>query len=426
MSKVQTDAVSHRESGNRRAGSLGVVFLTVFVDLLGFGMVLPLLPVYARELMTDYGSVEKAWILGLLMTCYSVAQLLFAPLWGRVSDHVGRRPILLLSLAGSTCFYALFGLATMWGSLTWMFLSRIGGGIAGATIPTAQAYIADVTPRHQRTRGMALIGVAFGLGFTFGPLLGALALVNAATAHLSPWPGFVAALLSAGSLLLAVFRLAESIDWEAERGERKWFSFQALSDALAVPSIVLLLTTLFFSSFGFAAFEGTLSLVLADFLGLERGGYQILLAYAYIGFVQTVVQGGLVRWLARFTSDGILATSGAAIAVSGYLLLAVGAHPQTGGALLSMVAASIIVSGLGFIYPSVNALISRRSDPAKQGGILGLGASLGSLARISGIVVAMRLRAWEATLPFWLAAMLMVLGTAAIILGVRRGRDWPG
>lgn len=424
MTRTRPDDALQRPSAS--AGSLGVVFLTVFVDLLGFGMVLPLLPVYGRELMTDYGAVEKAWILGLLMTCYSIAQLLFAPLWGRVSDHVGRRPILLLSLASSTCFYALFGLATMWGSLGWMFLSRIGGGIAGATIPTAQAYIADVTPRQQRTRGMALIGVAFGLGFTFGPLLGALALLNAATAHLSPWPGFVAALLSAAALALAVFRLAESIDWQAERSEPNWFTLGALRDALAVPSIVLLLATLFLSSFGFAAFEGTLSLVLADFLGLERGGYQILLAYAYIGFVQTLVQGGLVRWLARFTPDGVLAVSGAAIAVGGYLLLAVGSHPQTGGPLMSMVAASIIVSGLGFIYPAVNALISRRSDPAKQGGILGLGASLGSLARIGGVVVAMRLRAWEATLPFWLAAALMVLGTGAVFVGVRRGRDWPG
>lgn len=423
MTRTQPDVLQRPAAS---AGSLGVVFLTVFVDLLGFGMVLPLLPVYGRELMSDYGAVEKAWILGLLMTCYSIAQLLFAPLWGRVSDHIGRRPILLLSLASSTCFYALFGLATMWGSLGWMFLSRIGGGIAGATIPTAQAYIADVTPRQQRTRGMALIGVAFGLGFTFGPLLGALALLNAATAHLSPWPGFVAALLSAAALALAVFRLAESIDWQAERSEPRWFTLEALRDALAVPSIVLLLATLFLSSFGFAAFEGTLSLVLADFLGLERGGYQILLAYAYIGFVQTLVQGGLVRWLAQFTPDGVLAVSGAAIAVGGYLLLAVGSHPQTGGPLMSMVAASIIVSGLGFIYPAVNALISRRSDPAKQGGILGLGASLGSLARIGGIVVAMRLRAWEATLPFWLAAALMVLGTGAVFVGVRRGRDWPG
>lgn len=162
-------------SSARRA-PLGIIFITVFIDLLGFGIVLPLLPRYAKHFEADGKT------LGLLMASFSAMQFLFAPLWGRVSDRVGRRPVLILGLAGSAFFYALFGYCTSLGAegtwlglgvLPWLFLCRIGAGIAGATIPTAQAYIADVTGPAERGKGMALIGAAFGIGFTFGPLLGA-------------------------------------------------------------------------------------------------------------------------------------------------------------------------------------------------------------------------------------------------------------
>lgn len=162
-------------SSSRRA-PLAIIFLTVFIDLLGFGIVLPLLPRYAKHFEADGRT------LGLLMASFSAMQFLFAPVWGRVSDRVGRRPILMLGLAGSAFFYSLFGYCTSlgstgtllgWGVLPWLFLCRIGAGIAGATIPTAQAYIADVTGPTERAKGMALIGAAFGIGFTFGPLLGA-------------------------------------------------------------------------------------------------------------------------------------------------------------------------------------------------------------------------------------------------------------
>src|SRR5580704_14174711 len=128
-------------SGTSGKASLLVIFLTVFIDLLGFGIVLPLLPVYGRQFGVDQHGVE----LGLLMASFSAMQFMFAPLWGRLSDRIGRRPVLIVGLAGSTFFYALFGFATMWRSLTWLFITRLGAGIAGATISTTQAYIADVT-----------------------------------------------------------------------------------------------------------------------------------------------------------------------------------------------------------------------------------------------------------------------------------------
>ena len=129
-----------------RRGSLLVIFLTVFIDLLGFGMVLPLLPIYAKQFTTD----NTGLIIGLLMASFSAMQFLFAPMWGRLSDRIGRRPVLMIGLAGSVLFYTMFGLATVWKSLTGLFISRIGAGIAGATIPTTQAYIADTTSLEGR------------------------------------------------------------------------------------------------------------------------------------------------------------------------------------------------------------------------------------------------------------------------------------
>ncbi len=181
-------------SESPRSGSLLVIFLTVFVDLLGFGMVIPLLPIYAEQFTLDESGLQ----LGLLMASFSAMQFLFAPMWGRLSDRIGRRPVLMIGLAGSVLFYALFGFATVLGSIRLLFVARIGAGIAGATISTAQAYIADTTSLQNRAKGMALIGAAFGLGFTFGPLFAYVALPRAARAipglgpvmprrHCRPW-----------------------------------------------------------------------------------------------------------------------------------------------------------------------------------------------------------------------------------------------
>jgi len=241
---------------------------------------------------------------------------------------------------------------------------------------------------------------------------------------LSPWPGFAASALSGVAFLVAVFRLSESLDRQVASPSRTHVDVTSLRTALAIPSIGLLLATVFLSYFSFASFEATLSLSLATFLGIERGGYQILLAFAYIGFVQALVQGGVVRWMAKFTSDGVLCTIGVALAIGGYLGLAAAADPHAGGPRMLMAAASVVVSGLGFIYPSTNALISRRSDPAKQGGILGIGEGLNSLARISGILLAMRLHSLGHSVPFWVAAGLMGLVLVLVSMAVQRGRDW--
>ena len=229
-------------------GSLLVIFLTVFIDLLGFGIVLPLLPLYADQFGTD----PSGWVIGMLMASFSIMQFLFAPVWGALSDRFGRRPIIMVGLAGSVVFYTLFGVAAIYKSLSWLFITRIGAGIAGATIPTAQAYIADTTTRENRTRGMALIGMAFGLGFTLGPLFAFFAVPTGGNP--GPGPGFVAAALSLVAFLLAVFLLPESLRSDSEKSSRRWLDWSAWGQALSDRAILLLLIGFFICIFSFANF----------------------------------------------------------------------------------------------------------------------------------------------------------------------------
>ena len=232
-------------------------------------MVLPLLPIYGQHFAEMHGFTEQqiGLVVGLLMSSFSAMQFLFVPIWGRLSDRFGRRPIVILGLAGSTLFYAMFGVATMWRSLTGLFITRIGAGIAGATISTAQAFIADCTGKQERAKGMALIGAAFALGFTVGPVLGGAALLAGGEAATSPWPGFLAAALSGAALLLAIFRLPESLSRDSESAARSLFDRRGLQAALSRPSIGLLLLASFVAVFSFANFESTLSLQIKQMVG---------------------------------------------------------------------------------------------------------------------------------------------------------------
>lgn len=409
--------------------SLLIIFLTVFIDLLGFGMVLPLLPLYAKVFGGAMDEATLGWTIGLLMASFSAMQFLFAPLWGRLSDRVGRRPVLMIGLAGSVAFYTLFAIATLQQSLWLLFVARIGAGIAGATIPTAQAYIADTTSLDQRARGMALIGAAFGLGFTFGPLIGAVGFLAGGETidqvELSPWPGYLAAGLSAVALLLAIFKLPESRRPTSASAVHRPFDPAALRLALGVPSVPLLLLTFFVAVFSFANFESTLSLLLnaqATAGGFEFAPRNVLYVFAFVGFVLSFAQGFLVRRLATRLPEAMLASIGAAVSIVGFVLLALAS--QSGSLALLLGALVVEVTGFAFVTPSIQSLISRRSDPAKQGSILGVAQSAGSLARIVGPVAGVRLFAESATLPFWSAAGLMMVGWVLIGFAARGGEDF--
>lgn len=404
-------------------GSLLVIFLTVFIDLLGFGMVLPLLPIYADQ----FPSIDSSgWMLGALMASFSAMQFIFAPMWGWLSDRIGRRPVLMIGLASSVLFYTLFGIATIQENLILLFVARIGAGIAGATISTAQAYIADSTTLENRSKGMALIGMAFGLGFTFGPLLGFLA-VPTRDAAPGPLPGFVAAGMSAVALLLAVFWLPESRSRDSKAVGRKIFDFSGFRLAISIPSIALLLCAIFVCLFSFASFETTLSLLIkqgkdgaASVFQFSWG--QVCLTYAFIGLTLALVQGGLVRRMAGRVSEGSLAAFGAMTEVVGFGLVLVAVSQQSVAWLLT--ALGVVVAGFAFMQPSLNALLSRRSDPEKQGMILGIGQSFSSMARILGAALGIPLLKMYVSLPYYVATGLMLLGFVLVLLASKSGKDY--
>jgi MFS family permease len=318
----------------------------------------------------------------------------------------------------------MFGLATMMSSFWLLFASRVGAGISGATISTAQAYIADTTSLGERPRGMALIGVAFGCGFTLGPLFGFLAVPQGDQA--GPWPGFAAAALSAFALLLAWGLLPESLHAESESAARRRFHLQALRDALVIPSIGLLLVALFVCGFSVACLETTLGLLIKGDEGsggaFEFGWKGLCLTFAMVGFTLVVVQGGIVRPLSRRVSEGRLAAFGALVEVFGFGMMIYSIRYESVTVLF--IALVLVVSGFAFIQPSLQSLVSRRSDPAHQGAVLGVGQSVGALARIFGSFTGIPLLYLDHTLPYYVGAALMAVSLVLIIIAAGRGQDY--
>ncbi|MFV0445020.1 MAG: MFS transporter [Planctomycetaceae bacterium] len=410
-----------------RKSSLLIIFLVVFIDLLGFGIVLPLLPRYG-----DHFHANR-FVLGGLMAAFSAMQFVFAPIWGRISDRIGRRPVLLLGLAGSVIFYGLFGFVSNWpagklvlglGPIGWMMISRIGAGIAGATIPTAQAYIADCTGAAERGKGMALIGAAFGMGFTFGPLLAAMFASDDPMAAPSSGPGYLASGLSALALLAAIFMLPETLRSDSRPAGREWLRFGALARALGQRDIGPILLTMFLVTFAFAQFESTLSL-LTETLGMsEKDNFYV---FAYLGFMLTLAQGLLVRRLLPRIGEQRCAIAGAVLLMAGFLL--VGATARTDGAataeqatqgrwlLFSVLPVSII--GFAMLNPALQSLLSLLSSSASQGGMLGLGQSMSALARIAGPVAGIALIKSDPRYPYWSSAATMVVGLLLVLTVAR-------
>jgi DHA1 family tetracycline resistance protein-like MFS transporter len=419
--------------GRTTRSALMIVFLVVFIDLLGFGIVIPLLPRYGdryvKALIPSATAPEgesraAGAVLGLLMASFSAMQFLFAPIWGRISDRIGRRPILLIGLVGSVVFYLLFGYASDLpadpiGSatlaLTLLFVSRIGAGVAGATIATAQAVIADCTTPERRKHGMALIGAAFGIGFTFGPLVGFASLLWFPEHH--GVIGYSAAGLSLLALILGILLLPETRRFDtAPPLQRKWFDWRATRDVLSNPALGPVVLTFFLATLGFGGFEPTLALLIKDALHLsERNSF---LMFAYVGLVLVLTQGVLYRRLANRLSE--VAFMGMGITLMGVGLLLLGgvtwlAYENTssygfllGGMLTSM---TLAVVGFAFLTPSAQALISRRTDPAKQGEILGVNQSAASLARILGPIFGLSLYKLTPShlLPYVFGAALLLV-----------------
>lgn len=344
---------------------IGIIFLIVFIDLVGFGIVIPILPLYGER----FG--PSALTLGLLMASYSAMQFIFAPILGRLSDRYGRRPVLLISLVGSVVGYLLFGFA---GSMAVLFLSRIIDGISGGNIATAQAVIADITGPEDRAKGMGIIGAAFGLGFIVGPAVAAL-LVD-----IQPWlPGVAAAATSTVAFILVLFKLPETLPENARtRAHRGVLSLSELRRTVGIhPLLGFCFATVLLVIFAFSNFETTFAQFAKAVHGLRMS--QIGWLFVYAGVLGAVVQGGLVGRLVKVFGEKKLLIAGLALAA-----LAVGTVPYPSGIPALLVVLAVYALGQGLIQPSLTSLTSRLVEPDEVGGVMGIYQSFSSLARIIG------------------------------------------
>jgi MFS transporter, DHA1 family, tetracycline resistance protein len=398
---------SHSAPPRRRA--LTAIFVTVLLDLIGFGMILPLLPFYGQELHAT------AFEIGLLFSSYSLAQLVFAPLLGRLSDRAGRRPVLLASIAGSVAAYLLFAAAD---SFAVLLLARTLAGVAASNYAIAQAYVADVSTREDRSKAMGLIGSAFGIGFVLGPALGAL-LPLLGGPRLVPLAALV---LSAVNLAIAVAWLPESLSEELRGHSRQgsWLDFSDLRAAFRHASLRGLMLLYFLVLFCFSMMEATLALFCQDRFGFEETGTGGL--FVYVGVLLVVVQGGLLGRLVRRFGERRLILAGIVLMAAGLALLpfAPASDPPIGTALaLVLSSLALLAVGQGMNQPSTLGLLSRMTDDSSQGSTIGLTRSFGALARTLGPAAGTWIfgvvgSGW----PFWTAGglMLVALALAASVL----------
>jgi DHA1 family tetracycline resistance protein-like MFS transporter len=359
-----------------RKASLGTLFLTVFLDLLGFGLVIPFLPGVARNL----GASD--FVATLPGAVYSLMQFLFVPIWGRLSDRIGRRPVLLVSIAGSALGMTALGLSN---SLFFIFAARIFSGIATANIAVAQAYIADVTPPERRARGMGIIGMAFGLGFIVGPFVGGELGHFVVMGRPGALAAFVAGGLSLINLFLAMATLPESLPPEL-RGQKLRratpLDFAQLRAAWALPDVGAAMAINFLVVFWFAGMEQTFRLFTEDKFGMSDVGTGRL--FGLVGVVAAIVQGGLIARLTRAYGEVRLVRSGIVCQAFAFALLGISPHLR-GLALAGIYAASgLIALGSGLVTPSLSAYVSQRTARDAQGVTLGSLQSASALARVLG------------------------------------------
>jgi DHA1 family tetracycline resistance protein-like MFS transporter len=389
-----------------------VIFVTVFIDLVGFGIVIPVLPYYVEG--TNFNATPRT--VGILFASYSVMQLIFSPILGRLSDRYGRRPILFFSLLGTSLGFFILGFAT---TLWMLFLGRIIDGITGGNISTAQAYIADVTTPENRAKGMGLIGAAFGLGFTFGPAIGGI---------LSQWgigvPFFFAGGLALANAVLLYFTLPETVtpDHPARASAAAAGRWSQLAAAVRQPRLAYVLAIYFLFVVAFSIMTTSFALFTMFRFGYDaaHNGY----LFMYVGIIGALVQGGLIGRLVKTFGELPLVLAGAFLFALSLFAIPL-AGPQTGLSMLLLVGGMFAV-GNALGTPSLQTLASRSVGRGEQGGVLGVTQSASSLARTVGpLVAALLIHSAIATygadgrlhkmsdhslrVTFWTAAAIMLL-----------------
>ncbi len=350
----------------KNKASLSVIFLTVFIDLMGFGILIPILPTFASK---DLGVSD--FEIGFLIAIFSLVQFLFNPLLGKISDKFGRRPIILITLLLTSVSYIIFSFA---GSFLVLFLSRLLAGFGGSNIGVAQAYIADVTSEKDRAKGMGVIGAAFGLGFVFGPLIGGLL-----SSYSYAFAGFGSAAFSFLAFLFAAFFLPESNTKRNTESKikLKLFDWDFTKKVLKLPSVSLMMLLFFIIVFSMANIYGTFAI-----LGYKHYNFtdqQNSYLFGILGIVGAIIQGGAIRSLSKMFKDKTLVLSGTLFMMVGLGLLPYGGN-FTGVAIIG----GVLAIGTGILQPTLLSMISKFSPAEHQGGVLGLNQSFSAFARVLG------------------------------------------
>lgn len=399
--------------------ALATVFLVVMIDLLGFGIVLPLLPFYAQEFSAS------AVTIGLLYSVYSFMQLIFSPIWGSLSDRIGRRPIMLLSTFGAVLAYVIFGLAE---SLGVLFFSRVIAGVMGGNISTAQAYIADVTDKENRAKGMGLLGAAFGIGFVVGPASATLLIHSSfhdfvagmGFVEFAEWmrvnkfalPGFFAAFLSFCSFLMVLLKLPETVDTSKEKPAgmsrpsvftpRFWRELSKQKSVTSRGFLIPLIIGFFLLSFGESSLYSAFPLFAEQELNLTAE--QVGIQFFYIGIVAVIIQGFLIKPLTnRFDEEKIF--------LVGNVLMIIGLAciPLAANTFHLALALCLMAVGKSLNTPTITSLISQEAEEERVGAVMGTAQGMSGLGRMIG--------------PTWGGALFAVyfgapfVATAAIVGG---------
>lgn len=389
-----------------------IIFLTIFIDLLGFGIVIPLLPFYAQE----FGATPLD--IGLLVSIYSLMQFIFAPIMGNWSDKIGRRPILFFSIIGSGIGYLLIGFA---GSLLMIYAGRILGGITGANLSTAQAYIADVTTRENRAKGMGLFGMAFGLGFMFGP---ALAGILSRFGHELPF--IFAAALSFANAALLFFVLPESRKL-SEETIRKKNRFAELLDSLKDSRFNVLIIEYFLLVTAFSMMTTAFAYYTMHNFGFDAA--QTGWVLFYVGLLAVIIQGVLFGRLSKKFGEANLAIFGCFLLTVTFIIVPF-VSKDYGGLLGLLVGAGFFSLGNSLASPSITSLASKTVGETEQGKALGIMQSGASLARVVGPLLCGFLlknaldQVDDFTMKrnFWTASVIMLFAVLAALLYLKKSQ----
>ena len=401
-----------------------VIFTTVFIDLVGFGIVIPVLPFYAEG--TTFNATPRT--VGLLFASYSIMQLIFSPVLGGLSDRFGRRPVLFISIIGTGIGFLILGLAN---TLALLFIGRILDGITGGNISTAQAYIADITTKENRAKGMGLIGAAFGLGFIFGPAIGGI---------LSRWgihvPFFFAAGLCFANALLLYFTLPETVtpDHPARVSATRGRGISQLIRSLKQPRLAFVLVIYFMFVVAFSIMTTSFSLYVMFRFGYDaqHTGY----IFAYVGLISVIVQGGLIgRLVKRFGELPLVVFGALCFSLSLFAVPYVG--PAAGGLAGLLIGGGVFALGNSLATPALTSLASKSVGESEQGTVLGVTQSVASLARAVGpslAAVLINSRAahvgadgqphymsdYSLFITFWTAAAIMFVAFLLAVYFVRK------